>query len=141
MEGNPNTFKQKPGMNRWKLKKVSGLIVAMLFGVFALSAQSSQSQFGTATLTNDLYVTLDHDTPLTESYVADISKLEFESETQLVRALNEFGDEHVTFDLDYKNQKVFIHLSPEAGLTTVADWGMRFKMQTAVKRGYIQSNQ
>jgi len=115
-----------PGVSKTRLLKMIPLIVGFLcLTAFGVSAQNAQ--YPEAKLTNDLYLSLDWNQPLSETYVVDISQLDFKSESEASERLNQFNDPHVKFELDYAAKKAYVHLDASSGRTTLEDWTIHLK--------------
>ncbi|AFM04505.1 hypothetical protein Fleli_2123 [Bernardetia litoralis DSM 6794] len=107
----------------------------------------SQSTLPKAYLTNELYVMLDGEAPVTSKvFEADMSEFNFTTSEQTTRFFNFFDDPMVSFDPNLTTQKVTITITPTSDKTNweLQEWAMYFKNKIATQReqlGFVDFTQ
>ncbi|AHM59699.1 hypothetical protein D770_07180 [Flammeovirgaceae bacterium 311] len=95
--------------NRREKSGIAGLLFLFAM-VFVLPVQA-QSNLPAATISKSGQITLDASAPLSASYQADISDLNFPTEDAAEAFLNRQVDGVTSFTLDFQNRLVIIHLA------------------------------
>lgn len=100
---------------------VKSLLVICLLPVLSLNA-SAQESMPVAVINSEMVITLDDESPLSGTYIMDISSLPFANELAARKFFHSMKDNLVSCEVDYTNRKatltlMLVYANPSWGIS------------------------